>query len=171
MTKEEHAPNRVARETKLPPRSEEIVLVATNAKGLVQVGPLLERDCTKAWRRAVGIINEFLSRPFNLTVLNLTYSSLSLVKHERIATALLLLQLLYTTSVMSRLHTPPKPLIHESVNLVHYQRHVDRLQQMDNHEQVKHKDEKGAQKTGEANFDSRQAPNPQRRNPAASARI
>lgn len=60
LTKEEHAPRLVSvvRQKKIPPRSEGVALVATNTKGLVQVGPLLEWESTQAWT----IVPELLMR-------------------------------------------------------------------------------------------------------------
>lgn len=48
--KEQHAPRliQIERETKIPPQSESILIVATEAEGLVQVGPLLQWASTKA---------------------------------------------------------------------------------------------------------------------------
>lgn len=38
---------RVAKQTKIPQRSEEIILLATDTIGLVRIGPLLEQDRTQ----------------------------------------------------------------------------------------------------------------------------
>lgn len=89
-TKEENASLMVhmARQTKIPPRSEGIVFVATDRKELVQTGPLLERDSIQEWTKSTGIIHAFLYRPFNVIVLNTTNDLLFFLKHLRIATEL-----------------------------------------------------------------------------------
>lgn len=77
----------VVRRTEIPPKSERFVLVETDERGLVQLGPLLEWDSTHAWKKASGIIHAFQNRPFNVIFLNLTNALYSLANHQRIATA------------------------------------------------------------------------------------
>lgn len=125
---------RVATQTEIPPRAEGIVLVAAAADGLVQIEPLLKYNSTQAWTIATGIIDGFPSFPFNVIVLNAKRYILSLAKHDQMGTALAHpLDIIQKKCDEPSTHTPLQPL-HQGVNLAHYQLHVDRLQQMANHE-------------------------------------
>lgn len=71
----------MAKQTVVSPRLEGIVLVATGAKGLVRLGPLLEWEITQAWTITKGSIDASLNLPFNLNVPIPTNDSLFLGKH------------------------------------------------------------------------------------------
>lgn len=91
MTKEGHAPSLVhmVRQAKIPARSEEVVLVTTDSKVLVKIGPLLLWDSIEVWTIATGINDAFLSRPFNVIVFNPINASLLLADCQQTGTALL----------------------------------------------------------------------------------
>lgn len=131
----------VARKTKIRPWSEGIVLVATDARRLLQIEPLLEWDSIQAWTTASGIINAIPTRPINVIVRKPKNVPFFLATNQRNATAL----------------SPPSAVVHnkydelspyssnlslcESVKLFHTLLHVNRLQKMINHERVIQKDE------------------------------
>lgn len=117
----------VAGQTKIQPISKVIVLVATEMRGLAQIGPLLGWYSMQAWRTALDIIDAFANRPFNVIVLQLANEKLSLVKHLQIATA----YCLSSATIQNKYddaspYIPITPLC-ESLILVHYQRRVERL--------------------------------------------
>lgn len=115
------------RQTKMPPRSEELTLVATDAKELVRKGQLLECDSTQTWTTVTGIIDAFPSRPFIVIVLNPTNAPLFLAQNQWISIAFP-----YPSAIIhSKFHKHSayilNPPLYETVNLAHHQPLVDRL--------------------------------------------
>lgn len=105
------------------------MLVATNARGIVQIVPLPDCTSTQIWTTASGIIGAFLNRPFNVIVLTPTNYQPYLSKKQRISMAF---------SFVSDDETSPNisnPLICEGNGLGHHQPHIVILQQMVNHKQ------------------------------------
>lgn len=131
----------MVRQAKIPPKSEGIVIVATNAGGLVEIEPLLERDITQAWTTAWAIVDALPNRSFNVLALSPTNDQPFLVKHQQIATE----PPLPSTIIQNKLdelspHISILPLC-KSVNSASNQIHVGRLLQMANHKKVAKEDE------------------------------
>lgn len=69
---------RASRKTKNQLRSEDFVSIVTDARVLVQIGPLLEWDSSEAWTTGSGIIDAIPNRSLNVKCFNLNNAPLSL---------------------------------------------------------------------------------------------
>lgn len=89
-SKREHATRLVCvpRQTKIPPRSERMLLVETDAKELIQIEPILAGS-TQPLMTASAIVYTFPSRSCNVIIVNPTNAQLSFAKHQRISKAFL----------------------------------------------------------------------------------
>lgn len=131
----------VARETRIPPRSERILLVQTAAKRQAQVRSLQDRDSTQVDTTVTDIIDVFPNRPFYVIVLIATNTALFFANHQRMVTTLRL-----PSSVIDNKFDGPSSYtssasLHESFNLICHQLHVNRFQQIVYHKEVKQKDD------------------------------
>lgn len=131
----------LVRSKKIVPILEGLVLVTIDAKQLVQVRAILQWETTQLWTIDTDIIDELPSQPLNVIVLSLTIAPLCHAKQQRITTALLPPSAIVYKKYDEHSAYILRPVLHDGVNLVLYQPHVDKLQQMTNHEQVKRKNE------------------------------
>lgn len=68
------------------PQSEQIVWVATEARGLVQVNALPVWDYTHKWEKKAGIMNEVTDRSTSICIITAASTCLHFIKHQRITT-------------------------------------------------------------------------------------
>lgn len=122
------------------PRSERMILVVTDQNSYYTYEHYRTATVLNMYD-SLEIISALPNRPFNVAFLNPTNALLSLAKHQQIATALSF----PSTIIHSKCDEPPvytsNPPLPDSVNLVHHQPHVVRLQQMSSHNQVEQEEE------------------------------
>lgn len=138
MTKEEQTIHLicVARQTKMSLKAEEFALVAIDAKELVQIEALLERNSTQAWKTYRNITSAILSLPLNPIILNSNNSSVCLVTNQQIATFLHLSTAMIHNECDEPLVYTLNTSLKDSVDLVYYQLHANRPQRMVSHKEV-----------------------------------
>lgn len=83
--------------------------VTSEANEIVQIGLLLEWDSTQSWTTALGIIDTFPNRPFNVVDPNPANAPLSIANHQEIA-IVVFLHSSYTISVIALLRSSPTRL-------------------------------------------------------------
>lgn len=118
-----------------------IVIVKAEARELKQIRSLQKWDSSQVRMTLSRTINELPSGSFNVIVVSPASFLLLLTKHQWIATALSLLASIMHNKCDECSQYICNPRFCKSVNVAHNYSHVDRIQPMKIHEQVREKDE------------------------------
>lgn len=107
IAKESHNPLlliSVPRKTTIRSKLEGVVLVTTEAKELIRVDVLPERDLMHAWKTATDIMDAFLKRLSNLLIIIASKTSIKLLNIKWVATENSLPPQLFTINLMRLRH-------------------------------------------------------------------